>query len=547
MIWMNGWKKSEPAQNISTNLEQKKPNWNRLGFFPRRLIPECMMKTQTKDIINVDDEPDLVTLPTLPSVLSVLDTQIPDKFLPWIKDKAERLQCPIDYLVIPAMVSFGATVGSQLAVKPKVNDDWYRYPFLWGLIVGKPSTLKSPAMDEALGPVKRIESKYLTTYQEKSAENDALEVVRKAQAKETAKKVKDCIESEDTEGARKIALTDAADEPEAVIRQRLVVQDATQEKAAELLRDNPRGLLIVRDEMSGFLKQMEKQGRESERAFWLEGWNGEGVPTTDRIGRGTVDAPIGGVSIVGGIQPGPLSSYMKTNQVNGDDGFMQRFQMACYPDAPASWKKVDTLPDLESKNTANSVFSDFADLDTARVGATLDKEQNKYFLQFDKNGQGLFDEWLTTHMNRLRRGVLSSTMESHLAKYPSLVPSLAMLIQLAEHSTGPISEQSTLKALAWADYLESHAERIYSPVTAPEIDAASLIVKRIENGSLSGWFSQRDIYRKRWSGLTDSKAVAAGIELLVDHGYVIPETEETGGRPKTIYRANARIQMKVAA
>src|SRR5438067_2294124 len=68
-------------------------------------------------------------------------------------------------------------------------------------------------------------------------------------------------------------------------------QDSTVEKLGIRLQDNPRGLLIVRDELSGWLHGLEKQGREGDRQFYLEAWNGTGSFTVDRIERGTLHIP----------------------------------------------------------------------------------------------------------------------------------------------------------------------------------------------------------------------------------------------------------------
>ena len=51
------------------------------------------------------------------------------------------------------------------------------------------------------------------------------------------------------------------------------------EKPGELLRDNPTGLLVLRDELVGFIASWDKEGREGKRAFYLETWNGNSILT----------------------------------------------------------------------------------------------------------------------------------------------------------------------------------------------------------------------------------------------------------------------------
>lgn len=85
----------------------------------------------------------------------------------------------------------------------------------------------------------------------------------------------------------------------------------------ELLNRNPRGLLLFRDELVGWLRTLDKEGHESDRAFYLEAWNGQGSFTYDRIGRGTLHIENVTLSVLGGIQPGPLSIYLRATLSGG--------------------------------------------------------------------------------------------------------------------------------------------------------------------------------------------------------------------------------------
>ena len=60
--------------------------------------------------------------------------------------------------------------------------------------------------------------------------------------------------------------------PEEPRERRYITQDATTAKLGELLHENPQGLLIHRDELSGWLKSFEKSGQENDRHFfWKAG------------------------------------------------------------------------------------------------------------------------------------------------------------------------------------------------------------------------------------------------------------------------------------
>jgi Protein of unknown function (DUF3987) len=60
------------------------------------------------------------------------------------------------------------------------------------------------------------------------------------------------------------------EEPDVPREIRYMTNDATIEKIAEILRDNPDGILYYRDELMGWLRSLDKAGREADRAFYLE-------------------------------------------------------------------------------------------------------------------------------------------------------------------------------------------------------------------------------------------------------------------------------------
>ena len=80
---------------------------------------------------------------------------LPASVAPWIADISERMQCPPDFVAIPAIVALGSVLGRKIGVRPQRRTDWIEVPNLWGCIVGRPGAMKSPAMSEALKPLNR--------------------------------------------------------------------------------------------------------------------------------------------------------------------------------------------------------------------------------------------------------------------------------------------------------------------------------------------------------------------------------------------------------
>jgi 5S rRNA maturation endonuclease (ribonuclease M5) len=251
----------------------------------------------------------------LPSGLAVVEPfpldLLPAELRPWVEDAAERSQAPVDYLAVGAMVALGSLLGRQIAFRPKRYDDWTIAANLWGAVVGPPGVLKTPALEEALRHLRAMEVEAKQRHDEAAALWEARCEVehecKKLRADTIKKRLKE--NQEPTEIARDLAADGGGDPPKPA-RQRFITNDSTVEKMGELLNQNPNGLLLFRDEIMGWLRGLEKEGSETARAFYLEALNGTGRFTSDRIGRGTIDIEAACVSILGGIQPGPLTSYL---------------------------------------------------------------------------------------------------------------------------------------------------------------------------------------------------------------------------------------------
>ena len=105
-------------------------------------------------------------------------------------------------------------------------------------------------------------------------------------------------------------------EPQPPLKKRYKTNDTTVEMLGEILRENPNGMLVLRDELIGLLSTWEKSGHESDRTFFLEGWNGLGSFDTDRIGRGSIFIPNLCIGIFGGIQPDKLRMLLEVNSAS---------------------------------------------------------------------------------------------------------------------------------------------------------------------------------------------------------------------------------------
>ena len=477
----------------------------------------------------------------MPAVEPFRAELLPASLRHWVMDIAKRMQCPPDYPAVTAMVALSAVIGRKVGIRPKRRDSGFEViPNLWGALVGRPSAVKSPSMAEALKPLRRLEIEAREQFEEEQKRHAVESQMAEMQRDQWEKEARAAIKSGKAELARDLLMKAQGGDADPPSRRRYIVNDATVEKLGELLNENPTGLLLARDELSGWLRGLEREDRSNDRSFYLEGFNGRGGYTYDRIGRGTIDIPALTLSIIGTIQPGKLLPYVANavRQGMGDDGLIQRFQLMVYPDTKGAWKYVDEWPDGGAKNEAYGVFQRLAQMEPLEP----DEGDDVAFMHFDPEAQSLFIEWLTELEQKIRQPDIHPAIEAHLTKYRSLAPSLALVIHLAESEAPEVSASAFVKAAAWCDYLESHARRIYGMAVDNDTTNARTILEKIRAGKLPPTFKPRDVRDKGWSGLVDTAAVKDALAYLVDYGWLRAETARPKtGRPSTVYHAHPSL------
>lgn len=476
---------------------------------------------------------------------------MPEKLRPWVADVAERMQCPPDYVAVSVITALGAVIGTKIVIKPKCEDDWQVVSNQWALVIGRPGVLKSPAMEEALRPIKRLCAEAEQAFTEAQESYGLDEKVAKLQAAEAIRKAGELFKnkdksSEDSEQKARVLLAEKHIPSEPTMR-RYIANDTNIASLGVLLQQNPNGLLVYRDELVPLLKSLDQEERQSEKGFYLTGWNGESAYTFDRIGRGfNLTIPRVCLSILGSATPGRISEYLAQaiRGGRGDDGLIQRFGMLVWPDVPAEWRNVDRWPDKDARTASYQVFDRCDKLDWRSADAKRDRgpdgdEEGLPYLRFSIDAYDLFVEWRAELEKRIR-GDLHPALESHLAKYRKLVPGLALICHLAD-GAGPVGVPALRRAIAWAKYLETHARRAYGSVTAAEAATAKTILAKLRSGALKPEFSSRDVLRPQWSGLTDRDAVHAGLRMLVDFENLFErKIDNTGGRAAKVFSVNPK-------
>ena len=144
--------------------------------------------------------------------------------------------------------------------------------------------------------------------------------------------------------------------PEAPVLRRFVVEDVTLQALAKVLVENPRGVLLGRDELSGWIRSFDQftGAVRADVARWLEIYQ-VGSLSVDRAGSGHLYVPKAAVSICGTIQDEVVVKvFSGEHQANG---LLARFLLARPPEPKRRWRS-----DCSASDFANIVADRFASL-----------------------------------------------------------------------------------------------------------------------------------------------------------------------------------------
>lgn len=435
----------------------------------------------------------------LPSVPSLASEMLPPLLRSVAEDISERMQVPLDCSGVALVLSLAGAVNRRACIQPKKRDiGWVVIPNLWGGIVAPPGFMKTPVLNEATRPLRNIEERW---------------------------KHKPSLATTQT-------------------NRRLIINDATHQKLHEIMRDNPAGVMAIRDELIGWIAELEAAGREGERAFYLSAWDGNTAHTVDRIGRGTIYVPACCLSLLGGIQPDLLRKLMSERSESNlqDDGLIQRFQLLIWPDFNSNYTYIDRPPNLKAQTSLEKLYA---------VVTKVDPKQPVH-LRFCSSAQQIFVPWFATLEGRIRSGQLDPELAGHLGKYRSLMPSLAALFEIASRGFEgfeglqgwwEVSEENAQRAINWCAYLEPHARRVYSLQPTLEEQAAVELLRKIQDRVIgaSAFFTVRDVTQHGWSYLTTAELVNKATEILASSGWIRPATLPVGpkgGRPSLRFEVN---------
>jgi hypothetical protein len=396
-------------------------------------------KRRGDNSVNSDNK--LQDLAELPDPEEFPISALPITVRQFIREASASVGCPADYVGLSTLAAVSAAIGDTRRIV--IKRDWTEGAAIFGMIVGGAASKKTPAMNLALRPV-RVRQMALKTEYERQKEEYEVSLARYKEA------LKDDLE------ARK------PDKPTLV---RTYADDTTVERLADILNENRRGVLIIKDELSGWLgamNQYKQGGKGADRQFWLSVHTNQPVS----VDRKSSDEPVivarPFVSIVGGIQPEVLPDFGKDR----GDGLIDRF-IPVYPKPQVGRWTDDEISDHvreEYASTLGSLYklrhaNDGEDPFPSKVAMTSEArglfiaEYNRLHEELEAPGfpQRLRPAW--------------GKLEAYLARF-ALMIAMTRIAELGNQGQSTVVERITREDMAGAiqllAYFKNHVRRVYT-------------------------------------------------------------------------------------
>jgi hypothetical protein len=482
-----------------------------------------------------------------------------------VRQGAKAIGCPADFLGMTVLAVAGAAIGRSVSLR--IKDGYFASSAFYIANVGKPGDGKSPAMSEVVLPLWRIDEEEHKKFKEAMAEyergREAFE-----EAKKNARRVNQATKcrrrsddgddlDDDDEVAEAADPAPASVQPIRPILSRGVIDDFTTESLAPLLTDNPRGLLVTKDELSGLMGSLNqyRSGKGADRQILLSVWSGQPF-IVDR--KGNIDGipirvPHPFLGIVGGVQPELLGELNESK--NRNDGFVDRILFA-YPDpVPKGGWTDDGVP--------NETKVDWAEIVKRLWERPLIPTEGRlcpFVVKFTPEAKVLWRGWFNSHHDEQNADDFPDWLRGPWAKFDQYAARIALTLHMLRWSADPMRSEAVIPdvgaesmrdAVRLVDYLKHQTRRVRSIMNVAEKgndggEYVQTILRWIRRNRLES-FSERDLIRNFPRFSDRAKDCHAALEWLVQRHCLRQRPEQArpngrrGRKPSPNYDVNPRL------
>lgn len=385
-----------------------------------------------------------------------------------IEEATAALGCAPELVALPMLATLSSAIGTTRIIE--VKGGWREWASLFVAVVASPGAMKTPAAKVAKKPAFERQRQFGKSYAEEK--EDWKREVREWE-----------VEKRDAQKAGE----PAPEQPEAPTMGRCVASDTTVEALVSILEDNPRGLLVHRDELAGWVRSMDqyKGGKGSDRQHWLNLWSTDEVivDRKSRMGEPVIlSRPF--VSLFGGIQPAMLGEL----GAGVEDGLMDRFLFAYPAQRHIRFTEDEISTETEERYTA--LYDALADLTLA---TDEHGDPNPKPLKLSSEARKLFAKTVDALGAEILQPGFPVRLEGVWAKMRGYLARLSLVLAVGRHVESSVrKEQVEVEDVEAAakllHYFKAHARRVYAELSAPDpLDLLAAELRSLLEESDGGW------------------------------------------------------------
>jgi Protein of unknown function (DUF3987) len=499
----------------------------------RRILADAPEMT-ARDTWPVPDmrlvEDDRAPAPTLE------DDSLPAGWAEWITAEAKGRGCPRDYVAAGLIGAASQWIGNARHVA--ATTIWCEPPHLWIALIGAPSTGKSPALRPIVEAMRAIERGAEPAWREANARHAARVEAARVIEEGWRESVRDAAK----QGMSAADRPSGADVPPPPLIPRVMAMDATTEELQHLLSGQPRGLLYMRDELAGWLGNLDRYGGHgADRAFYIEAWNG-GLYVADRVKHRSRPVRIERTSlaILGGMQPDRLREVL----TGPEDGLTTRFVWVWPETAPVGPLYSE---DAEAGARRYKLISAARRLYALAMDGDPAGEPAPRILLLDPEALRLFDELRREAMQRARssRGLAAGWH----GKTPGRALRLALVYELLGWPGGngaeprAVSADAVARAAGYLDYASAMLDRVTAGLAISRAEADAAVIARHIFATRGGTLNERVLYQSPgWAWLRDRGRRVDALRVLVEAGWLRQAASVGSGRPPGDWEVSPRVR-----
>jgi len=259
-----------------------------------------------------------------------LDT-LPEWIRGFVNAVSRAIGCDPSYVILPLLSALASAIGNSRSLL--IKRGWSAPSILWTVAIGESGSQKSPPFRLVMQSVRDIQQRDLESHRETIGKHEQREALYEIDLAKWKKK----------------PVGGPPTKPAAPPTPREIVSDSTVEALAGVLQGNPRGVLLARDELSGWFGSFDKYNSgkgSSDTSHWLSMYNGETLIVDRKTGVPLIIVPHASVSLSGGIQPGIFSKAVKGEL--RESGLLARLLLAYPPSRPKQWSDDEIGSELIS-------------------------------------------------------------------------------------------------------------------------------------------------------------------------------------------------------